>query len=215
MTGRGHILRRFGRDEAGSTLVEYGLALALLLLITFAMIDFGRLAFHYVAAEKAVEAAARIAAVRPPACAGVPTIHRRGPVDEGAVPPRFGTSCGAGAGICFDPGAITCTAVAGNPTADEVWAVIRGTLPTDATISNVAFRYDYDAKLGFLGGPYVPVVTVQLQALDFTFVSPLSQLAALAVGGATDETDALGGTVPFPALSASLPGEDLAQGGSG
>lgn len=215
MTGRARIsLRAFGRDETGATLVEYGLALALLLLIAFGIIDFGRLAFHVIAAEKAVQSAARIAAVRPPACAGLPALHQRGTFSSGAVPPRYGTSCGAAEGICANPGAVTCTASAANATAAEVWTFLSVTLPNDATIANVAFRYDHDPDLGFLGGPYVPVVTVQLQNLDFTFVSPLSQLAALAIGGATAQTNALGGTIAFPALSASLPGEDLAHGGS-
>jgi Flp pilus assembly protein TadG len=207
--------RRFAGEESGATLVEFGLVLALLLLIAFGIIDFGRLAFHFVAAEKAVEAAARIAAVRPPACSGVALINQRGTVEAGTTPPRYGSSCGAADGVCLDPGNVSCTASASNATATEVWSVVSGTLPIDATIDNVLFRYDYDSDLGFLGGPYVPVVTVELQNLNFTFVSPLSQLAALAVGGATAQTQGLGGTIAFPDLSASLPGEDLAQGGGG
>lgn len=214
-TGLAVRTRGFVRDEAGATLVEFGLVLALLLLIAFGIIDFGRLAFHYVAAEKAVEAAARVAAVRPPACSGVALINQRGAVADGVTPPRFGSSCGAADGICLDPGNVSCTASASDATATEVWSVVSGTLPNDATIENVLFRYDFDPDLGFLGGPYVPVVTVELQNLNFTFVSPLSQLAALAVGGATAQTQGLGGTIAFPNLSASLPGEDLAQGDNG
>ena len=220
MTGRRTIsalAARFRRAEDGATLVEFGLALALLLLIFFGLIDFGRLAFHYVAAEKAVQTAARIAAVRPPACTGVPEINTRGPVPSGTLPSPYGTFCSAG--VCADPGVVSCAATAGDPTSEEVWAAMNAGLPNDATMANIQFRYAFDQALGFLGGPYVPVVTVELQDVEFTFVTPLGQLAALAIGGANATTDALAGgadqRIDFPALSATVPGEDLALGSSG
>jgi hypothetical protein len=72
------------------------------------------------------------------------------------------------------------------------------------------FQYDFDPNLGFLGGPYVPRVTVELQNLNFTFATPLSGLAALAGGG-----QGPGATLTFPTMSTSLPGEDLALGDQG
>lgn len=205
-------IRRFQQDEEGATLVEFALSIALMLFLLLGIIDFGRMAFHYVAAEKFVQHAARIAAVRPPACGAVPETHTRGP---SALNPRFGTSCRAGAGVCANPGPIVCTATALEPTSEEIWEFLQVALPADATMSNVVFRYDFDPELGFLGGPYVPIVTVELTGLTFEFIAPLSELAALIIGQTTNETEALGGSIAFPALSASVPGEDLALGTNG
>lgn len=203
-------LGRFLRKEDGS-LVEFAIVMALFLFFVFALIDFGRLAFRFVVADKAMQIAARIATVRPPACPGVPDFNARG--SSITVPPhRFGTSCGAEAGVCANPGTISCTGSATNATAAEVWSVIEGAMPADATIANLLFRYDFDSDLGFLGGPYVPVVTVEVQNLDFQFVHPLAGL--LAMTGST-ASGGWGGTIPFPTMSTSLPGEDLNIGTSG
>lgn len=204
-------LRRFRRDQGGATLVELGIAMPLFLLLFMGIIDFGRMAFHYVVAERAMNIAARVAAVRLPACAGVPEIHERDPSASGTLP-SFGTSCRAGPDICLDAGTVTCSGSAANPTASEVWQLVRGAMPPDATIAALSFSYSYDPGLGFLGGPYVPVVTVELQNQTFDFVSPLGRLAALA-GAAANPS--LGAAVPFPSMSVSLPAEDLALGESG
>lgn len=200
------------KDSAGSTLVEFGLVLAIFLLIFFGLIDFGRLAFHYVAAERAVHVAARVAAVRPAACAGVPQFNARGTTAPNTTPARFGTNCSASAGVCFNPGVVTCTGAASNTTAAEIWALLNGALPNEATIANLRFSYAYDNNLGFLGGPYVPIVTVELQNLFFEFVSPLGELVSLA--GGTPQPG-LGAAIAFPTMSVSLPAEDLATGTSG
>ncbi|MBY6067223.1 pilus assembly protein [Leisingera aquaemixtae] len=204
-------LRRFRREQDGATLVELGIAIPLFLFLFMGLIDFGRMAFHYVVAERAMNVAARVAAVRPPACPGVPEIHQRDPSATGTLP-NFGTSCRAGPDICLDAGTVTCDGSAANATADEIWGLVRGAMPPGATISALSFSYSYDSNLGFLGGPYVPVVTVELQNQTFEFVSPLGRLAALAGAPAGS---ALGASVPFPSMSVSLPGEDLALGQSG
>ena len=203
---------RFNRDDSGATLVEFAVVLALFLLIFIGLIDFGRLAFNYVAAEKAMQVAARVAAVRPAACAGVAAVHQRATVPIGQTPPKYGTSCNAASNICVNPGTVSCAGSAGNATAQEVWTLVSGALPVNATIANLRFSYSYDSNLGFLGGPYVPVVTVELRNLNFQFTSPLGALAVMA-GGSVSST--LGTTIPFPSMSASMPGEDLAMGNSG
>lgn len=205
-------LRRFLRDDSGTTLVEFGLVISLFLLIFFGLIDFGRLAFHFVNAERAMYVAARVAAVRPAVCAGVPDSNERGTVPIGTTPPRFGTLCSAGATVCVDPNILPCPGVATNATATEIWNIVQGTLPNDATIANLLFTYSFDSNLGFLGGPYIPVVTVELQNLDFEFISPLAALVALSGGVAPA---GLGANIPFPSMSTSLPGEDLAMGTEG
>lgn len=201
--------RRFVRNDDGATLVEFGIVLALFLLLFFGLIDFGRMAFHYVTAEKAMQVAARVAAVRPAACAGVPETHIRGTT---TTPPQYGTNCGAGLNICANVGTVTCSGNAANATAAEIWTIVQGTLPNDALIANLSFSYANDPNLGFLGGPYVPVVTVALQNLNFRFVSPLGQLVTLSGGTAPGN---LPMSLAFPDLSVSLPGEDLALGNGG
>lgn len=207
-------LKRFWREEDGTTLVELAMVIPLFLLLFFALIDFGRMGAEYVMADKAMQRAARIAVTRPPACpGGLPPTNLRG---TSLTAPKFGTLCSAAANVCAVPVALTCTGVAGNPsgntTVSEIWAAISPLLPVGATEANLGFRYDFDPNLGFLGGPYVPLVTVDLVNLNFTFVTPLSGLASLA---APASTFTAGPTLPFPTLSTTLPAEDLAQGTNG
>lgn len=204
------VLRRFLCDEAGATLVELTFVVPVFLLLFLGMLDFGRLGYQYVLSQKAMEIAARIATVRNPACAGVPTRNQRGTVATGTVPPRYGTACSDGSSPCADPGTISCDGDISNATVAEIWGVIVPLLPGDAEPSNLKFQYRFDSDLGFLGGPYVPVVTVELQNLNFQFSQPISALAKLA-GGA----GGIPGAFPFPPMSISLPGEDLALGNSG
>ncbi len=200
-------LRRFGRDESGASLVEYSLVVLLFLFLLFAIIDFGRIANAWVGANKATQIAARIAAVRPPACPGVPAMNVRGTSSA----PNFGSLCRAGAGTCADPGLFACTGTATNATAAEIYAVVVPLLPPGTRIDNLRFAYSHDTNLGFLGGPYVPMVTVELTGVDFTFVSQLGQFIRFLTGNASN----LGADLPVPGMSVSLPGEDLAQGTNG
>ncbi|MGR3321638.1 MAG: TadE/TadG family type IV pilus assembly protein [Pseudooceanicola sp.] len=202
-------LDRFRREERGAVLVEFAIAIVFLLLLFFGLMDFSRLAYHYVNANRAIASAARIAAVRPPACTGVPTINTRGPVANNEVPPRFGTQCSAGANVCSSIATVSCSGSAANATSAEIWQVVRPTLPVDATIANLRFTYSYDPELGFLGGPYSPMVTVELQDAQFEFISPLAAFVNLA-GGVADAS--LGANIALPGMSASVPAEDLAAG---
>lgn len=204
-------LGRFGSDTSGTTMVEFAIVLPIFLLLLFGLIEFGRMGFEYVFANKGVQMAARIAVARPPACPDVPAINARGPVAEGTVPPIFGTNCRAGTDICASPAPIVCAGDDTNATASEIWATIRPLMPTDATIENLRFTYTYTSELGFLGGPYVPMVTVEVQDLNFRFITPLGALAAVA--GAPDSD--LPGTLPFPGFGTTLPAEDLNLGTAG
>ena len=206
------LIRRFWSDQRGATLVELAVVLPVFLLLLFGLIDFGRMGAEYVWAEKAMQRAARIAVVRPAACAGVPVMHLRGTVPSGTTPPRFGTKCAAGATICTNPGTITCAGNMADPTVAEIWGAISGLMPSSATAANLRFSYAYDQNIGFLGGPYTPIVTVEIQNLNFQFATPLSSLAAFA-GDTSGSVP--GATLPFPPMSVSLPAEDLAQGEAG
>lgn len=223
------VARRFAAETAGATLVEFSLVLAVFLLLVFGLIDFGRMGYTYVMGEKATQMAARIAVVRPPLPASacdeevVPSRHLR-PASPGPNPPDFGTMCRDESAPC-DTVVVECrwTEVVdceGDPgnTAEEVFCRVRSLLPPGATPANLQFNYRSDSsdpnlgrQLGFLGGPFTPVVTVELVNMRFDFVSPLAALAGLA--GATN-VDGLGDGFELPPMSVSLPAEDLAHGPS-
>jgi hypothetical protein len=225
-----HAKRRcggFARDESGATLVEFALVLALFLLLFFSLIFFGIATYTYVTAEKAVQIAARIAIVRPPVCAGVPAVNNV----RGAVFHEFGTRCSV-SGACGSHNSVQCRAsdaAAGTPgaaTVTEIWAAIAPLLPNGAMPVHLRFSYDYPAApykpIGFLGGPYTPIVTVELvpvggsgpeDDLKFLAANPLSVLRGLGrLASGSDEDDAANADIDFPTISVSLPGEDLAQG---
>jgi hypothetical protein len=143
-----------------------------------------------------------------------------GAIPAGTTPPRYGTLCRASPGVVCAVRQDSCIGDLANPTVAEIWfgsdrtpggaPGIREILPTNASPANLRFRYTSDPGIGFLGGPYAPIVTVEIENLDFRFVTPLGRLAALA--GAA-QASGLGDTsIPFPSMSISLPGEDLAQG---
>lgn len=200
--------RCFWADESGASLVEFALVITLFLFLLVAIIDFGRIGHAWVSANKATQLAARIAAVRPPACAGVPLLNVRG---SAASPPAFGALCRAGAGVCASPGTITCPGSAANPTAQEIYTAIFPLLPFGTTIGQTRYSYAYDPNMGFLGGPYVPMVTVDLTSVNFTFISQLGGF----VTALTGQASTLGTPIRLPGMSVSLPAEDLALGMDG
>lgn len=201
-------LKRFARAEDGASLVEFGLVLPLFLLLAFGIIDFGRLGFSYVMAQKATEQAIREAVVRNPVCPGVPLANLRGRTDVEAEQIRYGASCQILDGLCADPGTMSCLASDGT-TGQDIFAKIVPMLPTNATEANLRFSYAYDPNLGFLGGPYVPLVTVEIVDLDFEYVTPIGALTSIVTQG--DRTD-IGAKFRFPTMSTSLPAEALKDG---
>lgn len=212
MTARIPLFRRSIRSrlqsESGAVLVEFAIVISLFFFLFFALLDFGRLIYSIALAEKATYLAARTAIVRPAACDEVPLRHEIG---TALTPPRFGTSCSAGPNVCAVQATISCAGVASNPTAQAIWANISPLLPPGSNISVLQFTYQFDSNLGFLGGPYTPMVTVGLNLPDFQYISPLGAIANAA--GANNST--LGGTSTYPGFNVSLPGEDLAQGNAG
>ncbi len=212
----GRALRRFWADENGANLVEFSLVVTLFLFLLLGIIDFGRIGHAWVGANKATQLAARLAAVRPPACPGVPARNVRG---NASPTEDFGALCRAGPDVCFDPGPvldskvgpITCTGSATNATALEIFTAVRPLIPGGTTIDQMTYSYAFDPNLGFLGGPYVPMVTVEFTGVTFTFVS---QLGAF-VEALTGRNSTLGTPISMPGMSVSLPGEDLALGTDG
>lgn len=200
-------LRQFRRDESGATLVELAIVMPLLLLLMFGFVDFSRLGFTYVMTGKAMDRAVRMAVVVSAPCPGLPKANARDL--SNSTDPRFGTACRANGGICFNPGIVSCSLATDHPTAVLIWSEIEGLMPVNATQANIVLAYEYTPDLGFLGGPYTPVVTARIENLDFQFITPLGALAGLA--GSTSSGD-LGSDFAFPSMSASLPAEALANG---
>jgi len=200
-------IMRYIRDESGAAMVEFAMVSGVFFLLVFQVIDFGMFASNNLMSEKAAEIAARIATVRPAVCAGVPDRYVRG---TASPEPRFGTSCSAVANACAMPLEATCSGVASNPTANEIWTRIAPTLPSAATISDLTFHYTPDPNLGYLGGPYVPIVTVELTLDDYELAFPLRMLARLAGGNAIGS--AAQPDFEYRVFSISLPSEDLAAG---
>ena len=198
-------LSRFIRDTSGALLVEFAIVAPIFLLLAFGLVDFGRLGFSYVMAQKATELAVRDAVTRAPLCGTLPLTNGRGTLSGTLSGLRFGASCNAAAGLCDTVGDVSCTA----ENAPDFWTRVAPLMPTNATPANLTVTYSFDPDLGFLGGPYTPVVTVEITDLDFEFVTPLGGLARLA--GASDP-GSLGRNFAFPGMSASLPAESLSDG---
>ena len=201
-------MRRLIGNQTGGVLVEFALVLPLFLILLFAVIDFGQIYLRWILAEKATHLAARLAVVRPPICAAVPRFNDRGFGVPKTLP--FGTSCGAFQGLCANPGITSCTgATAVGDSFREIRTKIDAFLPTSLRPENIRLTYSF-ANLGFLGGPYVPLVSVELAGdLEVPFITPLGPLLqAFGGGGGLDNPT-------IPPMRATLPAEDLAEGGPG
>jgi len=201
-----HILIALRRDTRGSALVEMAMIIPLLLVFLFAIIDYGRLYWNETALQKAMHLAARTAAVRTPVCGGVPATIPA----AGGTTARFGTPCRTG-GACGTIANQTCALTAGTTVGAEIWNRIRFLLPPGATAANVQLTYSFDGRIGFMGGPYSPIVTAEFVNMNFDFVLPIAPLLALAANDptiiATSPT-----SITLPTMSTSMPGEDLAVG---
>lgn len=200
-------VRRFAADENGANLVEFSFVIILFVFLMLAIIDFGRIGHAWVTASKATQLAARLAAVRPPACGGVPSTNLRGTSE---TPPAFGAICRAGVGVCA-ASSVTCAGVATNATAQEIFTAVRPLIPAATTIDQLQFSYVFDPDLGFLGGPYVPMVTVEFTSITFSYISQLGAFITAWTGNAST----LGADLTLPGMSVSLPGEDLGLGMEG
>jgi Flp pilus assembly pilin Flp len=198
---------RFRRSEEGAAMVEFAIVVVLFFFVMLVTFDFGRLAFAHVGSDTAVRMAARLAAVRPPACDDVPERLSRGETPVGSQPPRFGTACRTAGWVCETVDPIECRGDAGNATAQYIYSRVAALLPAGTAVDSLLYTYSQDNNLGFLGGPYSPIVTVQLidrtkegtEPLAFQFITP--------IGNATGIT--------LPTFSTSLPGEDLNTGDAG
>ncbi|WP_170421748.1 TadE/TadG family type IV pilus assembly protein [Ruegeria arenilitoris] len=204
-----HIIRSFRHREEGGALVELGMVIPLFLVLIFGILDYGRLYWSTTMAQKAMQVASRLATVGPPMCGALPSTHTL----AGSAPTttRFGALCRNG-GICAVPNLpAPCQLDTSTAYGGRIWDEIEMLLPPGSTPANVQFTYSHDTRLGFLGGPYTPVVTAEIVNLDFDFALPLGPLAALAASDPAITSSKLN-TISIPAMSTSVPAEDLAVG---
>ncbi len=206
-----HILRRFSHNERGTALVELGIVIPMFLLVIFAIVEYGRLYWSVTTAQKAMHIASRMATVGPPLCGALPTSHEL--ASGAATNTKFGTLCrpipSTSNSVCAVPTLpVPCSLDTSTPYGNRIWSSIRPLLPPNASVNNVQFTYSHDTRLGFLGGPYTPVVTAEIQNLQFDFVLPIGALAALASGNPSTSPT----SITIPSMSTSVPGEDLAAG---
>ena len=202
---------RFLADEGGAAMVEFAIVSAVFFLAFFQLLGFGMFASTNLMAEKATQLAARLAVVRPAACAGLPD---RITASDIVPAPAFGTNCRASidaASTCSAVPEASCAGSAANKTADEIWTLIEPMLPPDTEIDDLQFTYTFDPNLGYLGGPYTPMVTVELTVPNQTteLFDLISRLAVNAGGG-----DGFEGP-QYRTISISLPAEDLNEGTGG
>ncbi len=155
----------FRRNESGVVLVEHTLVFAMMMILTFGLIEFGIVLYQYNAAEKATAVGARFIATRGPVVTGLPDcgpgVNVNG-MDAGATCPSTGweTICNAGApsGDCqatvLNALVTEMQRFAPNVEAQNVQVVLRG------------------AGLGFVGrGSPVPMVTVRLTGMQYDFIA--------------------------------------------
>jgi len=202
---KSNVLHRFLIEDDGAGLAEFALIIPLFLALTLGVIEYSVIYYQWIIAEKATLHAVRLAAVRPPICAGVPISNTR--LDPAGTD-RFGTKCslGGGASICASPADVTCTGNLANPTFAEIFADISPLLPTGTPASSVSIRYE-SADIGFLGGPYIPVISVELSNIEVSYLTPFANL--LIVYGAQVVNF---GTIALPPMRATMSSEDLAMG---
>lgn len=204
-----HIIRSFWRNEKGGALVELGMVIPLFLVLIFGILDYGRLYWSTTMAQKAMQVASRLATVGPPLCGALPPDHELS--SSAPANTRFGALCRSG-NICAVPNLPPpCQLDTSMAYGERIWDEIEMLLPPGSTAANVQFTYSHDTRLGFLGGPYTPVVTAEIVDLEFDFALPLGPLAALAASDPSITSSKLN-TISIPAMSTSVPAEDLAVG---
>ena len=197
--------RRLTRDEGGGPLAEFALTFPLLFVIGLVALDFSWVFTRIAMAEYAAHVAVRTAAVRPAVCPGVPDSIER----KDGLTTRFGELCTHPDAPCNYPATIQCTG-AGTDVGGEIIDMVEVFLPAGASEANLQFTYapPPDSSIGFLGGPYVPIVSVSLINLQHNFILPIPTLLSPWSGSA-------GGAfapITLGPFTATMPGEDLNDG---
>src|SRR5919106_1046844 len=171
------LIKRLTTDDRGAAIAEFMLGLVPLVLALAIIFEFGRAFWSHQAVIKGVRDATRfLTRVENPSDPSAQAVaqsllltSQQGPggVQRWASgsTARFGTMCSDPSAPCAAVATQTCTGAAGNAVVDEIFGTIQPLLPTDATPANLQFHYE-STGLGFLGGPYVPMTSINLQSLQ-------------------------------------------------
>ena len=157
----GRALRRLLRDSAGAALVEFGLILPVLLLVSFGAIEFTITMFDYHRLGEAARRGARQAIISPPVA-------------------RLETLEASGTITCAKAGTVSCgsATVLASGNFDAIVAAIQEIAPS-VTAANLTVSYGWSG-IGDLSTPggIKPLVTVRLSNVthQFTLLSILPAL---------------------------------------
>lgn len=209
-------LRRLGRDQTGTTTIEFTIVVLLFFMLTFGITEFGYLLWQYNSAAKAAQLGARLAAVSNPVWEELASV-----TDDGTPGSAWtkeydvtctGGSCSgedAGAGHTFNDDAMQCLFYGRNadndPPCDDQCAEtgidgengICDRYPY-ITEENVSVEYR-KTGLGFAGRPGGPVPTITLRLTGLTF-----NFFALGALMGFDQ-------ITMPDFEVTMTGEDLNQ----
>ncbi|MBX9746715.1 MAG: pilus assembly protein [Hyphomonadaceae bacterium] len=183
-------LARFRKCDSGAVLIEQTLVFAMLMVLTFGLIEFGLVLYQYNAAETATSVGARFVATRGPIVTGVSDCGVSTSANAGTRCSTVSGSSGWSIVCNASAPAAGCQAEALNQLVAEMQ---RFAPNIEAQNVQVELR---GAGLGFVGrGAPVPMVTVRLTGMSYEFV-------------AID--DLLGfDDLVMPGFDATLVGEDL------
>jgi hypothetical protein len=208
-------LRHLGRDQSGTTTIEFTIVVLLFLLLTFGLVEFGHMFWQYNSAAKAAQHGARMAAVSNPVWLGLVSLEDTG-TPGAAWETNYVVTCDGEDEDCTDLGegeyddeAMECL-VFGRATGETPCDTECDSAGVDEylagmcdrfgriTPENVIVTYSHTG-LGFAGRPGgpVPTVTVQLKDLPFEF---------LALGDLLGLQD-----ITMPPFTVTMTGEDLSR----
>ncbi len=187
------------QDCKGSVLVEFSVVAALMLLITFSIIEFALVFNKFNSAQKATQAAARVVSTR---------LVLEGVDDCGTT-----TSLSAGTDCADVPGSdgwtVICTGSGGNGCnaagMAEVLAAAHGFYP-DVTANDIVVTFT-GTNYGFVGrGKPVPAITVSIQNITYEFVT-IGQLLSV-----VDPSATFAQTLNISSAQTTIIGEDIGEG---
>jgi hypothetical protein len=195
-------------SEAGAAAVELALVFPLLLMFTFAIIEFGLVLHQMNMAEKATQLGVRKAVTWDPVASELATFTPTG----GGVGPGDPLPVGLQVDIVCDNAGCTGAGAIGSPTFSSaafnaIVDAMAGIYPAIGP-EDVVIEY-HNIGLGFVGKPggsVVPTVTVRLRNLTYDFIL-LDVAVSIVSFGAVDINDII-----YPSFSATLTGEDLSDG---
>ncbi len=155
------------RDRSGATMVEYALALPVLIVLIFGALDLAWAAYQWNAASKATQWGARWAVVNPPMSTAFATALND---SSYILPDELGEDCMTATSDCSQALQTTVCTTA-TCTMDEMLGLMRGVffILRDENVRVTYDPYPNGQQLGFVGRPGGPPVRVTVDLSCQTF----------------------------------------------